>query len=266
MKKLWVLGWAGMFVVGSALASNLASDNAGNAVYGGGWNAGMNGGYGFGDWAQQVPAGVGYFYVNSYTANPATVAPGIDTAGVSWGLSASNATSTSAFAMRPFTGGSLSIGQTFEISLQNGYVDGGAVGIDLRNGTSTDAYNTGERLSLYFAGGWHIYDGHTNPSLLSYDTGGFTVDFTLTSANTYSLTMVNLDPNAPVNNQSITVTGTLGGTADSGIDSVTLYSQQNTTDSYHNMYFNSLSIVPEPTSIALASVGLFGLLWMRRRK
>lgn len=265
MKRLWILGVAGAFVAGSALAANLASDDAGNAVYGGGWNTGMNGGFGFGSWAQQVPEGVGYFYVNSYTANPATVGPGIDTAGVSWGLSVSNSTSASTFAMRPFTGGSLSVGQTFEISLQNGYVDGGSVGIDLRDGTSMDAYNTGERLSLYFSGGWHIYDGNTNPNLLSYDTGGFKVDFTLTSANTYSLTMINLDPNAGSGNQSITVTGTLGGTADAGIDSVTLYSQQNTTDAYHNMYFNSMAIIPEPSSIALVGVGLLGLLLRRRR-
>ena len=266
MKKLWILSLVGAFVAGSALASNLASDNAGNAVYSGGWLNGMNGGSGFGNWAQQVDAGAGYFYVNSDTANPVTVAPGIDTSGVSWGLSASTPTSASAFAMRPFTGGSLSIGQTFEISLQNGYVDGGSVGIDLRSGTSMSDYNTGERLSLYYSGGWHIYDNNTNPSLLSYDTGGFKVDFTLTSANAYSLTMTNLDPNAAADNRSITVAGTLAGTSDAGIDSVTLYSQQNTTDAYHNMYFNSMAIIPEPASDALVCVGLFGLLLMRRRK
>jgi hypothetical protein len=266
MKKLWILSLAGAFVAGSALASNVASDNAGNAVYSGGWNGGMNGGSGFGSWAQQVDAGAGYFYVNSYVNNPATIAPGIDTSSVSWGLSASVPASATAFAMRPFTGGSLSIGQTFEISLQNGYVDGGAVGIDLRNGTSMTDYNAGERLSLYFSGGWHIYDGNTNPNLLSYDTGGFKVDFTLTSANTYSLTMTNLDPSAAVDNRSITVTGTLAGTAGAGIDSVTLYSQQNTTDAYHNMYFNSMSIIPEPASDALVCMGLLGLLLMRRRK
>lgn len=266
MKKLWVLSVAGAFMAGSVLASNLASDNAGNAVYGGGWTTGMNGGSGFGAWSQQVDAGAGYFYVNSYVNNPSTIAPGIDTSSVSWGLSASVPASATAFAMRPFTGGSLSIGQTFEISLQNGYVDGGAVGIDLRNGTSMTDYNDGERLSLYFAGGWHVYDGHSNPSLLNYDTGGFTVDFTLTGANTYSLTMTNLDPNAAADNRSITVIGTLAGTTDAGIDSVTLYSQQNTTDSYHNMYFNSMSVIPEPTSDALVCAGLFGLLLMRRRK
>ena len=105
MKRFWILGLAGAFVAGSALASNLASDNAGNAVYSGGWNNGMNGGYGFGSWAQQVDAGAGYFYVNSYVNNPATIAPGIDTSAVSWGLSASVPPSATAFAMRPFTGG-----------------------------------------------------------------------------------------------------------------------------------------------------------------
>ena len=266
MKRFLMVGLTWALVAGSVLAANLASDNAGNAVYSGGWNNGMNGGYGFGSWTQQVDAGVAYFYVNSYSSNPATVAPGIDTSGVSWGLSAANNSSAAAFAVRPFTGGSLSIGQTFEISLQNGYVDGGAVGFDLRTGDSMSDYNSGERLSLYYSGGWHIYDGNGNPSLLSYDTGGFTVDFTLTSANTYSLTMTNLDPNAGANNRSITVTGTLTGAVDSGIDSVALYSQQNTADSYHNMYFNSLSIIPEPATGALVGVSLLGLLLMRRRK
>ena len=90
--------------------------------------------------------------------------------------------------------------------------------------------------------------------MLSYDTGGFKVDFTLTSANAYSLTMTNLDPNAAVDNRSITVAGTLAGTSDAGIDSVTLYSQQNTTDAYHNMYFNNMVIIPEPASDALVCV------------
>ena len=69
-----------------------------------------------------------------------------------------------------------------------------------------------------------------------------------------------------MDNRSVTVTGTLACTADAGIDSVTLYSQQNTTDAYHNMYFNSMAIIPEPASDALVCGGLFGLLLMRRRK
>ena len=168
--------------------------------------------------------------------------------------------------MRPFTGGSLAIGQTFQIYLQNGFVDGGAVGIDLRNGTSMTAYNTGERLSLYYSGGWHIFDNHQNPNLLSYDTGGFRVDFTLTGANAYRLTMSNLNPLAALGNISITVTGTLAGTSNSGIDSVTLYSQQNKADAYHNMYFNSIAIIPEPSAMLLACLGVLGVLLVRRFK
>ena len=270
MKKLRVVLLAGVLSAGSALGSNLASDNAGDAVYAGGWNNGMNGGYGFGAWTQSVytaGGGVGYFYVNSYVNNPVCGAPGIDTSGASWGLSVANTASGSTFAMRPFTGGPLSIGQTFQIDLQNGYVDGGAVGIDLRDTTSMSAYNAGELLSLYFSGGWHIYDGNGNPNLLSYDTDGFIVDFTVTGANTYSLTMTNLDPSASPGNQSITVTGTLETQAGGeGVDSVALGSQQNTTDSYHNMYFNSMEIIPEPSTIVLVCLGMLGVLAIRHRR
>ena len=74
------------------------------------------------------------------------------------------------FASRGFNGGSLAVGQLFEIRDHNSYVDGGAVGDDFRTGNSQSAYNSGERLSLYFNGSPHIYDGHVNPSLLGYDT------------------------------------------------------------------------------------------------
>jgi hypothetical protein len=252
-----------------AFGSNLASDNAANSVYSGGWQNGMNGGYGFGAWTQSVYSangGVGYFYVNSYVNNPACGGPGIDTGspGGSWGLSVSNVNSGTTFAERPFTGGPMTIGQTFQISLQNGFVDGGAVGIDLRDTTGISSYNSGELLSLYFSGGWHIYDGNGNPNLLGYDTHGFIVDFTVTGANTYSLTMTNLDPSA---SQSITVTGTLetqgGG---EGVDSVALYSQQSKGDAYHNMYFNSMEIVPEPSTVLMVFLGMLLPFFIRRRK
>ncbi|MGO9245862.1 MAG: hypothetical protein ACLQDC_13965 [Verrucomicrobiia bacterium] len=251
------LYWNSMSVTGPAQPNiaNEASDSAADVAYTNSypntWATGLNGGYGFSPWTMYVLAGDGYFYANDCTqgccgvSNPRTL-PGIDTTGPNgpqaWGISADTNTvaapsQAQVFATRGFNGGSLAVGQLFEMQVQNSYVDGGAVGIDFRTGNSQSAYNSGERLSLYFNGSPHIYDGHANPSLLGYDTGGFQVDFNLISVDTYSLTLSNLSSGASTN-----VTGTLSGTAGSGIDSIAVYNLQNLSDAWHNFYANRLRV------------------------
>ena len=57
---------------------------------------------------------------------------------------------------------------------------------------------------------------------------------------------------------------TLGGTSGGGIDSVSLFNRDTETD---NVYFNSMGIIPEPSSLYMMIVGSSGLIlaWIRRR-
>ena len=158
--------------------------------------------------------------VSSSAHPPATASSppwGIDVNGKSWGLYAStNGSQGTAVACRSFAEGSLGVGQSFNISVDNGYVNsgGGAVGWILRTGNDTANKNDGERFEFsYLGGGIGAYQIFTNPAAppintsLGYTDNGLTLSFTLTSPDTFSLAIVGNNPAV-----STTVTGTLGGT------------------------------------------------------
>jgi len=125
---------------------------------------------------------------------------GIDVNGKSWGLYANtNVSQGTAVAFRSFTEGSLVVGQSFNISMDNGWVNsgGGAMGWILRTGNDTNNKNNGERFEFsYLGGGIGAYQIFTNPAAppintsLGYTDNGITLSFTLTSADTFSLAIV----------------------------------------------------------------------------
>jgi hypothetical protein len=253
----------------SGHASNLASDNAADPAYSGGI-ANQNGGTGFSNWvevAQDGPAGSGSF-IGDATQNGYIPSGGaINTSGKSWGLYGNSGNTEVLY--RNFTGGSLSIGQSFDIGMDNGYVnsDGGVDGFVLRNGTDTSSKNNGQRFEFLFIGGdadYYIATNSTSPLVdtgVSYTDGGLLLDFTLTGADSYSLSITGLTSGA-----SAIVSGVLGGTPSSGIDSVALYNQNAGSGGNYDLYFNQMAIVPEPSTVALVTVGLLGAFVVRRRK
>src|SRR5437868_10377230 len=86
-------------------AAKPASDRASNSPYerGGTWVDAQNGGSGFGGWALTSGTNSG-FVIGASSSNGAMPPSGnIDTAGVSWGMFASNEDTASA--IRPFTQG-----------------------------------------------------------------------------------------------------------------------------------------------------------------
>ena len=86
-------------------------------------------------------------------------------------------------------------------------------GFVLRNGTDTSSKNNGQRFEFLFVGGNADYSIATNSTSPLVDTGvgwtdgGLLLDFTLTGANTYSLTITGIDSGAHA-----TISGLLGGT------------------------------------------------------
>jgi hypothetical protein len=226
----------------------LPADDAGDPAYAGGWFYGDNGGTGFGPW---VFTGIGPinsqwngFYIGSSTNNGGGDVPGIDVNGQSWGIYANNGNYAAAY--RSFASGPLQVGQTLSLSMDNGYIDSGGpyVGFVLRNGDATAGpldYVTGARFQFVFFGGnsdYQIYDnaGQQDSGIFFTDTGLRFV-FTLTTADAYSLQVIN-------NSTGMTnfFSGTLSGTAGSGINSVALFNFSAGTSPYCDCFFNSLKI------------------------
>lgn len=250
------------FIAANAHAQTIASDNASDPVYqagAGGWTAGDNGGTGFGAWTTVTQGFIG----SSTTNGPSGVSGGINTAGQSFGLFSNVGAATLGEAIRPFSSG-LSVGDTFSLQMDNGTVGtGGSVGFGLRSGGTN-------RFEFYFAGGSTSYtvDGANGGSVFQTAQGftpnGMTASLTLTSTDTFSFTV------AFNGGSTETFSGTLDGTAGSTIDNFRLFTfnpNDNNPSGETNAYFNSPTVVPEPSSLSLlAGPAILGAWFFVRRR
>jgi len=179
---------------------------------------------------------------------------------VSWGLWAnSSATVGEVFPL----GGNLAVGGSVTITISLGNMDGGSVvGFGLQNSSGTN------RFESYYVGGstdaWKLNDGAQEDITGPVTTWGFsswsnstkqTIKFTLLASNAYSLSFNNVDA---------TNTGMFLGTSD--ISQVRIFNYNAGTTSSNNQYFNSLSVVPEPSAIALLGLGLAAFALRRKTK
>ena len=218
------------------------ADDASAAAYAGGWFDGDNGGMGFSPWVLTAtgPIGSQYngFYIGSSTTNSGS--PGIDVSGDSWGIYANN--NNYAAAYRDFAFGPLRVGQSFSLSMDNGYIDSGSyVGFVLRNGNATDGpfdYNTGARFEFLFIGGnddYYIFDAGQQDTGIFFTNSGMQLIFTLVTADTYSLQVVE-------NDTTNSYSGSLSGTAGSGINSIAIYNFNSGGSPDNDCFFNSFKI------------------------
>ena len=132
-----------------------------------------------------------------------------------WGFFASgNETSE---ALYDISGGALTVGQTLSFDIDNGGVGtGGVVGVGLQN-----ISNANNRFEFLFVGGDsnYVYNDNSggNDSGIGFTDSGLAIDFTLTGTNTYSLDV------KPSGSTTSNFTGTLGGTAGSGVDRIRFF-------------------------------------------
>jgi PEP-CTERM motif len=257
---------AGSSMFYSAMCYANAFDVATNLPYADGWQAGDNGGTGFGPWSfngtDATPAGT---YQAMSSSSPI---------GTSWTL-ATHANNTGlANAGRAITGGLLP-GQTFETVIDNptGYHFFRGFDILLTSGPDNNAggNNTSAlRASVFNYYGsttWGIDDaGGSSSSGINQATvaaAGMQLDLTLTSATTYSLTMKPLNGATPY-----THAGTLNGAGlpITWVD-YRLYHGTSTgaEDPVNNFEISRMTITPEPSTLALIGLGSAGLLFLRRR-
>lgn len=246
-----------------------ASDNASNAPYGNGWQTGDNGGTGWGSaWTLSGPGDSnpshGGFFVGSSvnnsgsddgTTNGAAGDGDINTSGVAWGMYANN--SQIVDAVRSFAR-PMQAGDTFSIDMDNGGVDdlNGTVGVGLQTSGGTDI------IEVYFKQGTGFYqvevnNGTPSVSTLSWGNEGLNIKIDLLAGNAYQVTLKNRA------NTSTTLSGTYTGT----IDRLRLFNAFAGETGARDAYFNNLSVVPEPSSLAIAAVGaiFIGALFFRRK-
>jgi hypothetical protein len=261
-------------------AALLAADSATNAPYDNGWQAGDNGGFGWGPWdftgTYTTPVGQTmdiFSHPNdlgrAWTLYNADAPPG---PGVGTDI---------AQAGRSIPGG-LQVGQTVTLVVDNPterrFFRGYTVRLNTGGGNTVFAGAPVSRFAAgtfeYFTNGkW--YATGPDPALFDLDTHhGVRLDVTLTGADTFAFEMT------PLNDESkkFTSVGTLDGPAGSVIDWVE-FELYNTDSDYYpshtitggetDFYISYMQIIPEPSSAALMLLGgtvATGLVRSRKRE
>jgi hypothetical protein len=223
----------------SSAATTFAIDNAADPAYNGGWTNSSNGGTGFGPWIQTPDnTNPATYFIGSSTNNSPGTAPGIDTAGKSWGIH----TFALAVIFRSFANGQLPVGGTFQMDMTSGVPNSGLdQELSIRSGNASASwsdYDAGRRLLFYNIGmgDYRVIDGTDN-----HDTGvpfiatGAHLSFTLGTNNTYTLLIID---------KAGGVTNSFGGTLMAGsLDSIALVNFSAGSNSPTNdCFINSLQI------------------------
>jgi hypothetical protein len=241
----------------AAYGANLAYDDASDPAYSNGWLNGSNGGYGFGAWQLTFNVGTGTFDVGSSTLNGDGLDDGttggqandgdIDTGmflPVAWGIIPDPMSQLQA--IRPFTGGALALGQTFSVYFDNGFLIYNSWSlIGLMSGYSSVLELN---ISPY---GYQYADANTNVVTgMGFGDEGFRFEVTMTGPTSYVATLSRLDGSNVTWSGSMTaapdsfyaVHGIMAPIVEPGVD----------------FYLNRMEIVPEPSIIALGSIGVLG--------
>lgn len=234
----------GAVVVGSDLASDTA--------YNGGWNNLTDGGIAatFGAWTlTNTGADAGRFIGDSTTLS--TPGADINTSGESFGMFGHSGQTSEAF--RDFGGNSLGVGQTFSLNLAVNFRNG-IKGFDLRDSSDAVIFNfnvAGDDYVVQFAASGNGSIGNA----YSANTQ-FQLSFTQTSGSGGTWSIIRSGGISDLDS------GTYSGVAENF--KFYISGTTNGSNAADNLYFNSLTIVPEPSAALLGGLGVFALLRRRR--
>lgn len=196
-------------------------------------------------WTTTTSGSAGFFSGNSSSNGDGN---GGGAGNPAWAMWANS--SGQAFAQYDFESSALSVAQTVGLNFDNGYINGGSsTGIQLRSGGTV-------LFSLYFRGGQSFYEyldagGTDVDTTRGFSDDGASFSFTLNSATTYSASY-----------GSASWTGTI---ANSAVDNIRVFNNNAGSGGQFDVYFNNLTVVPEPGAAALGLVGTALLLRRRRR-
>lgn len=248
MKKIALVLVAASLALTSAFAALPGTDNAADSAYSGGWLNGTNGGTAgtFNPWDLTNNNNGGTNFAGYFLGDSTAGSGNINTGGVSFGVYA-NPSTAFADALRSF-GSTLSVGQTFSLD----------IAVNFRNGNK----------------GFSLFDGATEIFNLNIGGDDYTINgssigatYSSTAIFNVSLTQTSLTSGAySVLYNATTYNGSFTGLA-SGFKLYNSGTNGGGDGAADNLYFNNLSIVPEPSSLALiAGPALLGAWFLVRRR
>jgi hypothetical protein len=200
-------------------AATIATDNAANAPYTDGWSPGDNGGTGWaGGWTFRNQSNTvlnatngqrGWFWGDSRgndnvagdTNNDFDINTPSAADGKAWGLYSNGTTLDQVYAIRPFS--ALAVGNTIKWDIDNGNIASTQV-VGLRLLTNANDINS-RVFEHRFVGGdanYTAFGSPTQTTSLGFTREGLRVEYTLTTATTYSLKVTR-----KVDGSSQTITG-----------------------------------------------------------
>lgn len=247
------------FLAAGALSAQIASDDAGNYAS---WTDGTDQGVGFGPWTLTENTGGGVF-AGFFLGDSTAGAGDINTGGQSFGMFA-NPNGAVATAERDFDT-PMVVGDTFSVQLALDE-DNGNKGFNLFDGTGGQLFNfnvgSGAQINTAF---------DDNPVTAQYNDGGaavidIVIDYAALNELTYTVSR-----SSPQGFQGVLFDGSItdgGNPFASAPASIELYNTNTASGAAeNNLYFNSLEVVPEPSSAALvAAVGVLFLSTVCRRR
>ncbi len=227
----------------------LAGDSAADPVYNSGWTTGQNGGTGWQPWFL-YPSGI--FGTGDSNSNGNGSGPGINTAGRAWALGTSG---VGVAVARRNMNAPLSISDWLYVDLDPLFAAETFFELRLYAGTTmvfmlTTVYNQGG-FGFRDATGFHQL---TNTS----SSGGYRFGFMPTGNGTYGATLQEL---GTIN--TAVWSGTIGS---STIDTVVARGGIDEMYQAQRHYINSMSIVPEPSTLLALGAGIAALVARRRRR
>jgi len=232
----------------------VGSDNANSTAYTSppAWSNGTNGGTAgtFGAWSH---TGTGSFFIESST-NLSSPGADINSNSKSFGIYAGS--SANATATRNFSGNTLGVGQAFSLDLAVNFRNG-SKGFTLRNAANTNLFNFNVENQGGAGDGYYVNNATTGNGTIgnTYSANtAFRLSFSQTSAGggTWSITRSG--------GTSDLDTGTYTGIPENFF----FYTQNADAGAANNLYFNNLTVVPEPSAALLGAIG--SLILFRRRK
>ena len=257
MKKPTVLLLTAGMISATALGQ-IAADNSEN--YLGSWGNGDNGGSGFLPWAISSGGGDSGF-AGVFLGNSSIGAGDINVSGDSFGLFANQDPGAFVNADRGFAT-PLNVGDVFAFDMALNF-DNGNKGFNLFAGSQGEIFN----FNVGSGAGVSSQSATLNPGPgLGYDYGGndavLSFSFSLLSVSEVSY---EISRTSELGFQGVLFSGTVSGLTDSVTGFRFYNSGTDNGDAQNNLYFNNLSVIPEPGTALLLVGGLGLMAWMRRR-
>lgn len=240
-------------LIASGLAqAQVAFDQASN--YGGGWNNGSNGGFGFGNWSLNSTPGTGF--AGQFLGNPADAGiSGMSTS--SFGLFANPAASGASSTASRALSSALTVGQTLSVQWGVNFDTGGSgnKGFNLYTGGIG-----GTQLININQGGSATITINGNPMFSNYGTVAMTLNFEYLNATTLRVFGTGRD-GLETYNQNFTIAG--------APDAFQFYATELVGPSFQTErqpYFNNLSVVPEPATLGMLAFGALACVALNRKR